>query len=78
MIWEYRVTKSGAQCAETYEIREIYYDAGQIIAWSAEPDNASGDDLEQLAQDLARMSGALSKPVLDLDALAKAHGQEPS
>lgn len=69
MTWEYRVAKRGAaQGAETYEIREVYYNAaGEIRFWSTDANEPSGDDLEELAADLNHMTRALSKPVLDLD-----------
>lgn len=72
MTWEYRVTKRGAQGAETYEIREVYYNAaGEILMWSTDANKPSGDDLEELAADLNYMTRALSKPVLDFDELQR-------
>ena len=70
--WEYRVTKRGAQGAETYEIRGVHYNAvGEILMWSTDANEPSGDDLEELAADLNHMTRALSKPVLDLDEMQR-------
>ncbi|MDC0529224.1 hypothetical protein OAO19_03035 [Gammaproteobacteria bacterium] len=66
MSWNYRVVKIKEDDEYIFTIAEVYYDDdGDIIATTAEPVGAMGEDLKELALDLKNMVDALSKPVID-------------
>lgn len=69
MTWNYRVTSRTTDGETFHEIREVYYDGDEIVAWSAEPESPFGETLEGLTRDLSLMVGALAKPILSLEEL---------
>lgn len=64
--WNYRVIRTlENESGVIYQIIEVYYDDdGAIEYWSAQPNAASGEDLEGLKDDLLHQLAALDKPVL--------------
>ncbi len=62
--WNYRIVRD-----QGYSIHEVYYENGNIIAWSADPIHPYGEDKGQLLNDLEYMGEAFRKPVLRVEEL---------
>jgi hypothetical protein len=70
MSWNHRVCKETTHGEVSYSIREVFYtDAGAVSLYSFDPDAPYGETLDELRADMARMTAAVEKPVLDLDTL---------
>ena len=71
--WNYRVTRergnhAGGEQYDLYSIREVYYTAaGATWSWTENAMDPYGETLQELADNLAAMAGALARPVFDLD-----------
>ncbi len=70
MTWNYRVvhktqeTPYGVQ--EQYSIHEVYYGGdGAIILWEPKPSWPFGETERELIEDIAAMTAAYTKPVLE-------------
>ena len=65
MTWNYRLVKTVHASGDAeYHVCEMYYDEkGNIESWS-DPIPPYGETPEELEDDLRRMLGALSRPVL--------------
>lgn len=70
MSWNYRIVrdvhKVGDEEHEEYTIREVYYDHGQIVSWTAGGCHASGDTWMDCANDYAVMGRAFNLPIVDV------------
>lgn len=73
--WNYRLVKrvyDDDLPADDLAIHEVYYDeAGEIVAWSADPATPGGEDLDGVRRDLEMFIEALAKPTLNYDDLPK-------
>ena len=75
MTWNYRVISHpswdfGAdEGAREYKIHEVFSDETGIIGYSAEGMAPFGESQKELIQDLAHMSQAFNKPVLNVEDL---------
>ena len=67
--WNHRVVKRMFEGGEScFGIHEVYYDENnKVWAISSEPDEVSGDTLDDLKQTLEWMQASLNAPVLDYD-----------
>lgn len=72
MSWNYRVIRRvykrslrGVEVEEvTFSIHEVYYERDLPVSVSVEGTTTVGETLEELADDIKRMTEALAKPVL--------------
>jgi hypothetical protein len=72
MGWNYRIFREeetvAGQTEAVYTIRETYYDdAGRPNRYTVEPAYPSGATIEDLSNDIAWMTAALTLPILGLD-----------
>ena len=69
MTWNHRVIKRKYETGEEYfAIHEVYYDDdGKPTQVTALPVSIFEDNMDDLANTLARLLESLSKPVLDYD-----------
>jgi hypothetical protein len=74
VAWNYRIMRHvqalpGGEDETTYAIHEVYYeDDGAVDSWTAEPCGSPfGETLSEMVNDLAWISTALAKPVLDFE-----------
>lgn len=69
MGWNYRVMRRVVNGEVDLSIREVYYGGdGQVHAWTVEPVDPHGENLEELRDSLNRMLACLDQPVLDEEA----------
>lgn len=72
VTWNYRVMQD-----ETgYSIREVFYENGDVVAWTAVPVAVWGETLDALVWGLAKFNEAVQQPVLKIADLL--HGQDES
>lgn len=64
--WRYCVTRDERDGEIEYAIRELYTGEDGGLSWTADEVGPRGETAQELADDLARMSAASSRPVLDL------------
>jgi hypothetical protein len=74
--WEYRVLKrtwtdEDRENETRHAVHEVYCDEGETEpnACTKEPVAPGGETLDELRADMARMTAAFDKPVLDYDAI---------
>ena len=64
--WNYRVVRKVSEGDSYFEVHEVYYtDDDRIEGWSVEPMSPSGNTFEELGKDLAYMTQALERPLLE-------------
>lgn len=64
--WNYRVVRTKEGDEYVFDVREFYYENGQIAAWSRDPIAPGGESWHELADDLVKMQRAVSEPIIDL------------
>ena len=75
MTWNYRVIShpvwhfEADEGAREYKIHEVFSDDTGIVGYSAEGMAPFGESQKELIQDLAHMSQAFNKPVLNVEDL---------
>lgn len=69
MHWNYRVVKDLKYNREyPYSIREVYYNENdEPYVYDAEPYAITAESVDELAESFKWVSGALGKPVIDLE-----------
>ena len=73
MTWNYRVISHPAlglpeeEGNRIYKIHEVYSDESGIIGYSEDGIEPYGESAKELIQDLAHMSQAFNKPVLNVE-----------
>lgn len=70
MTWNYRIVRTTHQVGddehEEYTIREVYYEDGKIVSWTANPCHPSGETWQECGNDHAIMGRAIGLPIVDV------------